>query len=136
MLGGYMYYRFEHTLSFDYTGVDDEKKAAEALAGEALTLLGTCSYVPGYRTYTGIRLPVHACLPSPSYLLRYVPGTSTYIRLPVLAYLVPHIWLGTKVLPHLHLACLLYPTLVNHPRSVEAPCVRQRSKAQQALLFL
>lgn len=34
MLGGYMYYRFENTLSFEYTGVDDEKKAAETLAGE------------------------------------------------------------------------------------------------------
>lgn len=34
VLGGYMYYRFENTLSFEYTGVADEKKAAEALAGE------------------------------------------------------------------------------------------------------
>lgn len=34
VLGGYMYYRFENTISFDYTGVKDEKKAAEALAGE------------------------------------------------------------------------------------------------------
>lgn len=36
LLGGYMYYRFENTLSFEYTGVDDEKKAAETLAGETL----------------------------------------------------------------------------------------------------
>ena len=35
LLGGYLYYRFENTLSFDYTGVDDQKEAAEALAGEA-----------------------------------------------------------------------------------------------------
>lgn len=34
VFGGYMYYRFENTMSFDYTGVEDEKKAAEALAGE------------------------------------------------------------------------------------------------------
>lgn len=36
VFGGYIYYRFENTLSFDYTGVDDQKKAAEALAGETV----------------------------------------------------------------------------------------------------
>lgn len=38
VLGGYMYYRFENTLSFEYTGVEDEKKAAEALAGEGMSV--------------------------------------------------------------------------------------------------
>ncbi|CAN0279858.1 unnamed protein product, partial [Scytosiphon promiscuus] len=32
VLGGYMYYRFENSISFEYTGVADEKEAAEALA--------------------------------------------------------------------------------------------------------
>ena len=34
VFGSYMYYRFENSISFDYTGVSDEKEAAEALAGE------------------------------------------------------------------------------------------------------
>lgn len=36
VFGGYMYYRFENSISFEYTGVSDEKKAAEALAGEGI----------------------------------------------------------------------------------------------------
>lgn len=34
VFAGYMYYRFEDSISFEYTGVADEKKAAEQLAGE------------------------------------------------------------------------------------------------------
>lgn len=36
VFGGYMYYRFENSISFEYTGVSDEKEAAEALAGERM----------------------------------------------------------------------------------------------------
>lgn len=34
IFSGYMYYRFEDTVDPVYTGVDDEKKRAEALAGK------------------------------------------------------------------------------------------------------
>lgn len=34
VFSGYMYYRFEDSISFEYTGVADEKKVAEQLAGE------------------------------------------------------------------------------------------------------
>lgn len=36
VFGGYMYYRFEDSISSEYTGVADEKKAAEVLAGTCI----------------------------------------------------------------------------------------------------
>lgn len=51
VLGGYMYYRFDNDISAEYTGVSDEKKAAEALAGKCV-----------HRVTTGSRSHIEACV--------------------------------------------------------------------------
>ncbi|CAM9791664.1 unnamed protein product [Ectocarpus sp. 12 AP-2014] len=68
MFGGYMYYRFENTMSFDYTGVQDTKKAAEALAvllGLMLSVYLLWIVVVGLRSCGRLRTV------SPSFILLY-----------------------------------------------------------------